>query len=211
MPSPIPEPLPTAADRRAELSAEFLRLRRAGWTINAIAAEFAVNSSTVCKYTTGHPHRRNKLTAEQELEVRRLRAAGWKLARLALRFWVSTSTVVRICKPDRPPPPPGKLTPEQVAELRALAAAGHTQRSLAERFGVTQSCVCHAVTGKTWAAAGGELVLRGSKRVLTAGQVRQMRAQLAAGCSQKELAAGFGISPQTVCNIARGRTWRWLT
>lgn len=204
------EPLPTAADRRAELSAEFLRLRRDGWTVRAIAAEFGVCCATVCKYTAGHP-RPSKLTAEQKAEVRRLRAGGWKLVQLAHKFGVSGCTVVRICKPDRPPPPPGILTPEQVAELRALAAAGHTQRALAERFGVSQSCVCHAVTGKTWADAGGQPVRRGSKRVLTAGQVRQMRAQLAAGCSQTELAAGFGVSPKTVAHIVHGRTWRWLT
>lgn len=205
------EPQMTHADRVAFLSAEFARLRSQGWTVRAIAAEYAVCSATVCKYTAGHPHQRAKLTAEQQAEVRRLRAGGAKLAQLARRFGVATCTVVRICKPDRPPLPPGKLTEEDVRKLRALAAAGgHTQKELAAMFGVSQSCVCHAVTGRTWPAAGGATVKVGAKRKLTADAVRTIRAMVTGGTSQQAAGERFGVEQTTVGKIVHRRIWKWV-
>lgn len=211
MTTPAAAPPPDTRRQRAALAYTFLRLRRQGWTAARVAAEFGVNRSTVCKYTAGHRLRPRKLSDEDRADIRRLRAAGWKVARLAVRFKVSTTTVIGICKPDRPPRPPGTLTPEQVAELRALAAAGHTQTALAERFGVSQSCVCNAVTGKTWGEAGGQPVRRGQWRKLTAEQVRTVRALLAGGMTQRAVGAAVGVGQKAVGCIARGITWRWLT
>ncbi len=202
--------LPSPDRVRGHLTAEFARLRREGWTVRAIAAEYDVCSATVCKYTAGHPHQRTKLAPEQLAEVRRLRAGGRKLYHLARQFGVSTATVVRICKPDRPPTPPGKLTEEQVRELRGLAAAGHTQRALAERFGVSQSCVGNAVTGKSWPTAGGATVRLGAKRKLTADEVRTVRALVAAGRSQREAGEAVGVSQTTACKIVRRHIWKWV-
>jgi hypothetical protein len=50
----------------------------------------------------------------------------------------------------------------------------------------------------------------GRGRKLTDARVREMRARLDYGETQRELAAEFGVSPSTVSDIAAGRTWGWL-
>jgi len=47
-------------------------------------------------------------------------------------------------------------------------------------------------------------------RKLTDARVREMRARLDYGETQRELADEFGVSPSTVSDIAAGRTWGWL-
>lgn len=47
-------------------------------------------------------------------------------------------------------------------------------------------------------------------RKLTAAQAGEIRRRRAAGESGSALAGEFNINQATVCDIHRGRTWRWL-
>jgi hypothetical protein len=47
--------------------------------------------------------------------------------------------------------------------------------------------------------------------VLTVEQVREIRARIASGEKQKDLAAEFGVLPPAISAIRHRRTWRWVT
>lgn len=48
------------------------------------------------------------------------------------------------------------------------------------------------------------------KPKLTQAQVREVRARLAAGDRQVDIAQDFGVRQQTISLIKRGETWYWL-
>ena len=51
---------------------------------------------------------------------------------------------------------------------------------------------------------------RGKTAVLTEAQAAEIKRRRAAGERGKDLAAEFGVSAQTVCQIHRGNVWAWL-
>lgn len=100
------------------------------------------------------------------------------------------------------------LTPEQVAEILRDA---RTYAELAHVYGVSASTIGSIKQRLTWRDVPGESVKvkrigprRGVSEKITPAIVKEIRAS---GATLKELAAQHGVSPQTICDIRKRRSW----
>ena len=94
--------------------------------------------------------------------------------------------------------------------------------SIARRFAVGKSTVLRVLDGQSWADATGAVSLRGSRQrqstavpgeanpaaKLTSDRVREVRAALASGKSQRAVARDFGVSQRAIWGIANGDAWK---
>lgn len=115
-----------------------------------------------------------------------------------------------------------KLTDEKVLQIRRLlAAGGQTLQEIGDQFGVEGATVGQIAHRRTWTHVPDEhpgWVYRaehgkdakgesnGNSR-LTGQKVREIRARLDAGVSQRKIAKEFGISQGLVWKIKVGATW----
>jgi hypothetical protein len=120
--------------------------------------------------------------------------------------------------------PHATMNDEAVRQIRATYTGGHGQLSaLARRFKTTPQNIRAIVTGKAWAHVTGnaepvtDLTFvprpvgeRASRSLLTEAAVREIRARVAAGAVQRHLAAEYGVSPATICNIVKRKGWTHL-
>lgn len=135
------------------------------------------------------------------------------------------SKVGRQLGPTIPPAPRGEthpfavLTEADVVTIRSLYRAGLGYKEVAEKLGTSAECVRHVLIGETWAHVPdplGPVVMRrkGPESEdchlarLDWETVAEIRRQLAAGLSRKQVAALHGVSWCTIRDIAVRRTWR---
>jgi hypothetical protein len=111
-----------------------------------------------------------------------------------------------------------KLTAEQVEEIRRLYATGDfTQQVLGDRFGVDRAAIGFIVRGVNWAHLGVDADRqreiarahqfagrRGSGK-LNEQAIRDIRAACAAGASYASLAPKYGVSPESISAVIRGK------
>lgn len=110
-----------------------------------------------------------------------------------------------------------KLDWNKVNEIRRLYDTGeYTQRQLARQFGVTQARIQQIVNFMVWKPDDFKGYVRpvrkpdrsgekSPKALLTNEQARSIREQYQAGKSYEDLASEFGVSPQIIGGIVRGR------
>lgn len=111
-----------------------------------------------------------------------------------------------------------KLTEAEVLAARQQYAQGGVHHEdLAEQYHVTRRTMSRALTGDTWARAGGPLARhldkpRGedhSKARLDEQKVREMRKKYAVGgIIARELAAEYDVATPTVLAVLSRRTWK---
>jgi transposase len=182
-------------------------------------------------------NRRPLLTDDQVLTCRQAVAAGQSITQLAHDLGVGT-WVVKLAVAGRTyrhlpgavprtrknvargsDSPHAKLDEQRVRDIRAAVARGETQRALAQRYGVSYSTVLNAVQGRTWRhlpgapTRGHQNFARGTDSPhakLDDRRVRDIRAAVARGESQRALAARHGVSSSTIRAAVQGRTWRHL-
>lgn len=108
-----------------------------------------------------------------------------------------------------------KLTSAAAQSIRERYVAGEGTTQLAEEFGVTRQSLYCLLRGTTWKHAGGprsEIRRMYGENVptskMTTDQVAQLRGLYESGWTLYDLAPRFGLAPQTVSNIVRGKTWK---
>jgi hypothetical protein len=98
------------------------------------------------------------------------------------------------------------LTDAIVTEARRLGHQGVQQTAIAQQLGIERATLSYAITGKTWShlneVAPPVAPNRGGSK-LTDDDVRTIRAEVAAGVPQKDLAARFNTSRATISNIVK--------
>jgi len=90
--------------------------------------------------------------------------------------------------------------------------AGRSGAAIAQEFGISPSMVSAIKHGNAWSALAPDLPDRLAKKprqgkTLAASQVANIKRQLLAGQSSRQIAAEYGVSASTVQAIARGKTW----
>lgn len=106
-----------------------------------------------------------------------------------------------------------KLAPGQVDQIRVRCLAGEAYEEVARAFGVSPANVTAIMLGKSWTHHGDFVPLRPKPQrersitKLTADQVREIRALVAAGHSQKSLAVRFGVGWSNISAIVCRRSW----
>ena len=104
-----------------------------------------------------------------------------------------------------------RFTEGQIVELRHRWRQGETQTALAREFGVDQTTLSSLLTGKSWKHVPLEPTAeryRGANAKLKQAQVKEIRDRRTRGERLKELAREFGVSPTTICSIARHKDWK---
>jgi len=166
------------------------------------------------------------LDAEKARAIAECIAAGERHTAIAERFGVSVETVGAIKSGKRwaaaidddlaarmqAVSSSAVLDADSARAVMAALEAGHSGRSIAEEFGISPSMVSAIKQGRAWAELDPELPTRLAQRprtgkTLTAPQVAEIKARLAAGHSSRKIAAEFGVSASTIQAIARGTTW----
>lgn len=107
------------------------------------------------------------------------------------------------------------LSEADVVKIRALAASGERQTGIAAKYGVTTANVSSIVRGETWAHVpmpdmSARVTREGERHAhakLTAADVRDIRARVRGGESQRAVAAAHNVTPANVCAIVSGRAW----
>jgi plasmid maintenance system antidote protein VapI len=116
---------------------------------------------------------------------------------------------------------PQKLKPEDVTSVLQHRKSGLSLEVIAEKFGVSVATISLICAGKSrLTVTGGELVsvprasltvLRGHEvgnSKLLPGDILEIRRLRQAGLLLKDIAVRFGISNQSVLNIATGKSWK---
>lgn len=112
-----------------------------------------------------------------------------------------------------------KLTPELVVEARDAWHAGALLKDLCREYGLSTTAMHHALVGNTWSHEPGARrprtvnnQVRGervARAIVTAEQVREIRALYAAGgWSHATLGARYGITKSGIKAIVRRETWK---
>lgn len=108
-----------------------------------------------------------------------------------------------------------RLGEAQVAEIRMARAAGVRGIDLARQYGISKAQVSRIGTGRNWAQLPGAIpeldIQRGERNVralLTAEDVRAIRAARTAGAGSSELARRYGVSQPTISQIIHRKTWK---
>lgn len=96
-----------------------------------------------------------------------------------------------------------KLTAEQVEQAKGQRRAGRPGKAVAADLGVSTTTL-HKEAPLGRKARGEEH----GRAKLTAGQVRAIRSEHAAGTSRRELAVRFGVSKSSVDRVLTGRLWQ---
>ena len=158
------------------------------------------------------------LTAVQQ--IRDLARDGTPHVDLSAAFGVSKAQIGRIVQgrsrgPVEPPEwrkrglrhPSTRLTDEQVADLRRRWRAGETQWALAREVGVSHAYMSALVRGleRPDHEYGVHVPAARIEKRITDEEVREMRAQMASGVSQAEIARTYGVSQSYVAHVKSGR------
>jgi plasmid maintenance system antidote protein VapI len=98
-----------------------------------------------------------------------------------------------------------KLTPSAILGIRTLCDQGAKQNAVAAMYGISPAHVSKIVVGGTWQHALGPI--GHSKPRLTPANVVEIRALVAQGRSQSEVAGRFDIDPSNVNHIIKRRSW----
>jgi len=114
---------------------------------------------------------------------------------------------------------PAELTTEQVQRIDALLRDGLSHTRIARMFSIDRCAVAHIEYGRTWGwLTGRELTAgepyrgeRNSSSVLTSAQVLEIVNLLGGALSHRQIGERFGVSANTVWNVANGARWGWLT
>lgn len=104
------------------------------------------------------------------------------------------------------------------AQATAIMADARPYAEIAAEYGVAPATVGDIKNRKSWKVVENPIVLKAKRRGmrgetqwqarLTADDVRTIRASKESG---KELARRFGVSPQTICDIRKGRKWQHVS
>ena len=157
----------------------------------------------------------------------RLEEPGWLAAQLeagrlqadiAAEVGCAVATVIRhrqILGIPSPQKTKRRLSDAEVLELRELVASTRSLKPAMERFGLGGATVSAIAAGKCYRDAPGPItprctIPRGCIKVgfkLTPQAVAVIKAELAAGEPQRDLARAWGISKSMVSMIARGECW----
>lgn len=105
--------------------------------------------------------------------------------------------------------PRAKLDDGTVREILQALQDGKSQRTIASMYGVGQMTISRIKRGERWAhlnpePAPSEPVV---KKPLSEKELREVKKMIAAGLAGVLIAKAFGISPNTVSRIKRGRRW----
>jgi hypothetical protein len=114
-----------------------------------------------------------------------------------------------------------KLSDDAVRVIRATYTGRYGElAALARQFNTSTTAILRVVSGDTWLHVDGQaepLALpapapkargeRHSHAKLTEALVREIRARVAAGEVQRHLAAEYGVSVATICNIVSRKIW----
>lgn len=103
-----------------------------------------------------------------------------------------------------------KLTEADVLEIRRRRAAGEDFQTIADAFGLSKSNAFDVSRGRIWQHVGGELAATKPKCKLTADDVLEIRRRVAAGESQKDVAAAFGVGRPVLSQIVSRQRWRHI-
>lgn len=106
-----------------------------------------------------------------------------------------------------------KLSTPQVGEIRNSLKSGVSQRDLMSKYGVSRSTITSINMNASWYDPAWTPCLdrsgeRASKARLTWGDVRTIRARLASGDRNVDLAREFGVPSSSISFIKSGRTWK---
>lgn len=116
--------------------------------------------------------------------------------------------------------PSAQLSEAQVIEIRTLYSSGqYTHHELATQFGTTKANIGSIVRGDNWGhlpvmdlpAQPKRASFKGETNPcakLTATHVANIKERILSGENQRNIARDYGISPATVTNIKKGKTWR---
>jgi hypothetical protein len=115
-----------------------------------------------------------------------------------------------------------KITEEDVRKIRALASEGISVYVIARRFGVNPATTYSILMGKIWkhvpwdnGTAPMEFSIARGARLpqtkLAEDDIREIRRLNSEGVGNVDLGRQFHVSPSTICDIAKGRTWKYVT
>lgn len=110
------------------------------------------------------------------------------------------------------------LNEAQVAAIKQRLASGERAPKLAQEFGVERTTVYMIAQGKTWSHVLPELEVNPHRNAgarhhnskLTEQLVREIRERLKQGETPTSLARNLNLSPNTVYDIQKERTWKHL-
>ncbi len=170
--------------------------------------------------------RGRKLDADQARAIAQCIAAGERHVVVAERFGVSVQTVGAIKSGKRwadaiddelrermqSAVPVATLDVAGAERVIAALEAGRSGAAIAQEFGISPSMVSAIKHGRAWSALDPNLPDRLAKKprqgkALAAPQVAEIKRQLLAGQSSRQIAAECGVSASTVLAIAHGKTW----
>lgn len=172
-----------------------------------------------------------KLTAQQVGIIKAMIIAGYPNKYIAEKFNVKPNTISDIrrnkswkhIKPNSdinvPPVPKemlkGRLRREQVAVIKAMINAGYPNKHIAKKFNVSPGTISNIKQNKSWTHVepnsdidippAPEEMLQSK---LDQEQVGVIKAMMAAGYPNKYIAEKFNVSPGTISDIRRGKSWR---
>jgi hypothetical protein len=182
-----------AAKMTGALVLEMRTLRADGATIPDLARRFNINVATVSHICRGETwaHVGGPLTADRRSNPRMVGTAH----------------------------PAAKVSEADVLEMRTLYATGkYSQPDLATQYGLSQTTTGRLLAGLIWRHLGGPITKIGqgggwirkrpAQAKLSAEQVRELRADSAAGEAYASLARRFGISQPSASAVARGVHYR---
>ena len=104
------------------------------------------------------------------------------------------------------------FTDEMVLDIRRRCAQGEAVTTLAKEYGVNKTTISVIVRGTAWKHVGGPLTTDGLRRVqpqakLTAEKAAAIRAAVAAGAKQRDLARQHGVSEATISRVIHRASW----
>ncbi len=104
--------------------------------------------------------------------------------------------------------PRAKLTYAQVDEIRLALLRGESGAEIARRYGVHKDTISYIRRGKSWGVMPLPRADRGEnhpKAKLTDAQVEEIRAAIAGGARNRDLAKQYGTNKNTIAAIKAGR------
>lgn len=187
-----------------------------------LAAEYGISQNTVSSLVLGRTRRASggpispgtaqKLDVEDVVTIRTELASGRSQTALAQRFGVSQQMISHIASgrafadvggqligSKRPPASP--LTSVQVVEIRSRVDNGQARQRVANAFGVSLSTVNAVMSGRT----GGKDPSQEPR--FSRDEVESIRHAFRNGVPQREVAAWFGTTQQSISQIVRGRMY----